>query len=68
MFKVLELVVQAVYTKNKSDILSNANLRLERLRMLLRLSRELGALSNKGYEYVMAIVTELGKPTQAGRL
>ena len=57
---VLELLIQASYTKNKARLLSDANLRLERLRMLLRLSRELGALSNKGYEHVMAIVTELG--------
>ena len=54
---VLELLIQATYTKKKTFLLDDANLRLERLRMLLRLSRELGVMSNKGYEYVMATGT-----------
>ncbi|NLH47508.1 MAG: diversity-generating retroelement protein Avd [Myxococcales bacterium] len=58
---VLELLVQAAYTKKKVDLLDEANIRLERLRMLLRLSRELGALSDKGYEHVMGILTDLGQ-------
>jgi hypothetical protein len=61
VLSVLELLIQAAYTKNKAALLGEANIRLERLRMLLRLSRDLGALSNKGYEYVMGIVTDLGK-------
>ena len=36
---VLELLIQAAYTRNKARLLVDANIRLERLRMLLRLSR-----------------------------
>jgi len=58
---VLELLIQAAYTKGKAKPLNEANIRLEQLRMLLRLSRELGALSNNSYEHVMGIVVDLGK-------
>ncbi len=61
VLSILELLTQAAYTKSKTKLLDEASLRLERMRMLLRLSRDIGALSNKGYEHVMGIVTELGK-------
>ena len=57
---VLELLVQASYRRQKLHLLDEANLRLERLRFLHRLCRDLGALSNKGYEHVMKMITELG--------
>jgi hypothetical protein len=57
---VLELLIQASYRRDKIALLDEANLRLERLRFLLRLCRDLGALSNKGYEHVMKMITELG--------
>jgi len=57
---VLELLIQASYSRQKLHLLDEANLRLEKLRFLLRLCRDLGALSNKGYEHVMKMITELG--------
>ncbi|HPQ72140.1 MAG TPA: diversity-generating retroelement protein Avd [bacterium] len=61
MLSVLEILVEAAYVKNKGQLLNEANVRLDQLRMQLRLSRDLGALSNKGYEYVMGIGDELGR-------
>lgn len=58
---ILELLIQASYTKSKVRLLDEANLKLERLRRLLRLSNELGALANKGYAYVSKLVDELGR-------
>jgi len=57
---ILELLIQASYSQQKVKFLDEANMRLERLRFLLRISRELGSLSNNGYEYVMKMITELG--------
>lgn len=57
---ILEILIQASYSRQKIHLLNEANMLLERLRFLLRLSRDLGALSNKGYEHVMKIITELG--------
>ena len=58
---IIELLVQATYTREKARLLDQANVKLERMRFLLRLSHELGALSTKGFEHVMKMVTELGR-------
>ena len=58
---VLELAIQASYSRSKTRLLDEANLSLERMRFLLRLSNELGALSHKGYGYVTGIVDDLGR-------
>ncbi|UCD83480.1 MAG: diversity-generating retroelement protein Avd [Deltaproteobacteria bacterium] len=57
----LELLIEAAYTSNKSNLLQEANIRLERLRFLLRLSRDLGSLSDSGYEHIMKMINNLGK-------
>jgi four helix bundle protein len=57
---ILENLVRAAYSKDKARLLAEADLHLEQLRFLLRLSRDLGPLSNQGYEFVTATVAELG--------
>jgi len=47
---ILELLIQASYSRQKIHLLDEANMRLERLRFLLRLCRDLGPLSNNGYK------------------
>ena len=61
VLEILELLINASYTKNKLTLLHDANLHLERLRFLLRLSTELGAISNKGYIHLIKIVDDLGR-------
>ena len=58
---ILELLIHAAYVKQKERLLDEANIKLERLRFILRLSKDLGTLSHRGYEHVMKMVTELGK-------
>jgi len=58
---VMDLLVAATYTRDKARLLNEANRRLEQTRFMLRLSRDLGPLSNKGYEYVIKMVDELGR-------
>jgi hypothetical protein len=60
MLHILELLIEAAYSRDKIRCLDEANRTLEKLRVLLRLSHELGPLSTKGYEYVMAMAKDLG--------
>jgi hypothetical protein len=55
------LLVEAQYTSNRGRILKQANLELEKLRHLLRLSQELTDLSLKSYRYICAQLDQVGK-------
>ena len=58
---ILELLLSANYSKEKLDFLKKANLKLEVLRFLFRLSYDMKYLSKKGYEYVSINIDEVGK-------
>lgn len=51
MLDTLDLLIEATYTKRKSGPLRAANLKLEQLRYLIRLSKDLKLLSLKSYEF-----------------
>ena len=55
------LLVEAQYSRDKRRILKQANLELEKLRHLLRLSQELTDLSLKSYHYICAELDQVGK-------
>lgn len=61
---LLELLVEATYTRDKRELLRKANLTLEQLRYLMRLSKDLKQLSVPQYEFatrsLMAIGIEVG--------
>jgi len=57
----LDLLIQAVYTRSRLELLQKANLNLERLRYLIRLCYELDLLTLKRYEYVSREINEIGK-------
>jgi four helix bundle protein len=54
-------LIEARYTKNKVHHLKAANLRLEKLRVLLRICYESQFLSHKGHEHAMYSINEVGK-------
>lgn len=56
----LDLLVQAVYTRRKLELLRRANLNLERLRYLIRLCYDLDLFTLKRYEYVSREINEIG--------
>jgi len=61
---VLDLVddlVEARYARDKHAILARANLRLEKLRVLLRLCHTLGYLAHARYEYAMRTINDIGQ-------
>ena len=58
---VVEDLVEARYSTQKMLILKRADLRLEKLRVLLRLTHQLGYLPHAGYEHAAKSVNEVGK-------
>ncbi|MBT3196080.1 MAG: diversity-generating retroelement protein Avd [Gammaproteobacteria bacterium] len=58
---IVEDLVEARYSNNKREILRRANLRLEKLRVLLRISNKQKFLDYKRYEYAMQEINQVGK-------
>lgn len=61
---LLELLIEAQYSKEKTIILKKANLEIEQLRYLFRLSNDLRLMNLKTYElsanYLMEIGAQVG--------
>lgn len=60
LLDIMDLIIRAVYTKNKTSFLREANLQIEKLRYLIRLVKDLKYLSIKRYEYVSKCLNEIG--------
>ena len=58
---VMERIIEAIYTRNRTDILNRINLDLEKLRVLFRICHKRQYLSVKQYEYISEIFMETGK-------
>ncbi len=58
---VVEDIVEARYSRDKRPILSRANLRLEKLRVLLRLCHTMGYLPHARYEHAMRTLNDIGR-------
>jgi len=58
---ILEKIVEARYTRDKSAVLAQANLHLEKLRVLLRISHEERYLDHKGFEHAARNIDEAGR-------
>lgn len=61
LLDILELLVGAAYSKNKIPLLRDVNLKLEKLRYLVRLSKDLKLLNIKSYEFSSRALDEIGK-------
>ncbi len=59
--ETLMLLVDARYNKEKKDRLKEINMNLEKLRILIRMSNDLGYIENKGYEYASKKINETGR-------
>lgn len=60
MLDVLELLIEAAYSKRKAGPLRAANLKIEQLRYLIRLSKDLKLLSLKSYEFSARSIDGVG--------
>jgi hypothetical protein len=58
---VLESLAEAAYSRAKREPLHQANLRLQTLRLLVRLAKDERHLSLKQYEYAAREMTEVGR-------
>lgn len=58
---IVEDLVEARYTKRKAERLKAVNLKLERLRVLLRICHDLQYLSHQGYAFAVRSVDEVGR-------
>jgi hypothetical protein len=58
---LVEDLVDARYSKNKVLVLRSANFRLEKLRVLIRISFENQLLSQKAYQHAVYSINEVGK-------
>ncbi|MFH1567836.1 MAG: diversity-generating retroelement protein Avd [Gemmatimonadota bacterium] len=58
---VLDLLIEAAYTREKRGLLRRAVLGLEKLRYLVRLSRDLSFLSSRRYEFAAGRIDEIGR-------
>lgn len=60
LLDTLELLIEAAYTKQKTHLLQAANLRLESLRYLMRLCKDLQLVTPKTYEKAAIAINEVG--------
>lgn len=60
LLEILEALVEASYSRDKLPLLNRANLRLERLRYLVRLCKDLHLLNLKQYEFAIEAMLAVG--------
>lgn len=60
MLNILECLIDAAYSKKKDEALRSANLKLEKLRYLIRLSKDLKLLNIKSYEFSARAIDDIG--------
>lgn len=58
---VLERLIEATYTRERRAHLQSANLGIEKLRFLLRLSADLTLLDKRRYEHAVRTLDETGR-------
>ena len=61
MLDILEILIEAAYSRQKSALLRDANLKLEKLRYLIRLSKDLKLINLKAYEFAAVSVNDIGR-------
>ena len=57
----MELIVEAIYTKNRLHILDKANIYMEKQRVLFRIAHDRRYISTRQYEYVAKAIDEAGR-------
>ena len=58
---IMELLIEASYTRHKASLLQRANIKLEKLRWLTRLAKDRTVIPPRQYEYSAEQLTECGK-------
>lgn len=58
---IMELLIEASYSRDKARVLHRANIKLEQLRWLIRLAKDRKVMTMRQYEYSAEQLTECGK-------
>ncbi len=61
LLEILELLVEAAYTRNKDPSLRRANLKLEVVRHLWRVAHELKIMATRQYEHGARLMDDVGR-------
>ena len=61
LLDILEMLIGAVYSKAKRDILIKVNLKLDVLRFIMRIAKDMKYVSVAGYDFFCQSTIEIGK-------
>ena len=61
MLDILEMLIEAVYTRDKRNILIRVNLKLDHLRFMMRIAKDMKYVSLNGYDFFCLQTIEIGK-------
>ena len=60
LLDILELLIEAAYSRKKATALRMANLKLEQMRYLVRLSKDMQLIDLKSYEFSARAINGIG--------
>ncbi len=61
LLNILEMLIEANYSKQKREILIRVNLKLDVLRFMMRIAKDMKYVSLNGYDFFCQSVIEIGK-------
>ena len=61
LLDILEMLIEAVYSKNKREILIKVNLKLDILRFMMRIAKDMRYVNVKAYDFFCQSALEIGR-------
>ncbi len=61
LLDILEMLIEAVYSKNKKEILIKVNLKLDLLRFMMRIAKDMKYVNISAYDFFCQSAIEIGK-------
>ena len=61
LLDILQLLIEAVYTKEKKSILAQVNLKLDFLRFMMRLAKDMKYVNIRSYDFFCQSAIEVGR-------
>lgn len=61
LLDILEMLIEAVYSREKREILIRVNLKLDCLRFMMRIAKDMKYVSLGGYDFFCQSVLEIGR-------
>lgn len=61
LLNILEMLIEANYSKQKREILIRVNLKLDVLRFMMRIAKDMKYVSLNGYDFFCQSAIEIGK-------